>query len=180
MCRIAALQGARWSIPDRRRTCRTWCHPIGEAPSDTPRRVGVRGSVLANTGPAHLTPASPRRPGGDLQPYSRHTGTVPATARFVVSQGIWGKSANRFRWSPRRCPRTHNLVAGSSPARPTSDLIIRRPADLIRPLFVLMVRSNAARRRSSEFRGELAHPVRDFVGYAASALRRVADLRWAR
>jgi hypothetical protein len=62
---------------------------------------------------------------GRSQPNLGRTDTVPGTARFVVSQEIWGKSANRIAWSPPRWLGTHNpLVAGSSPARPTSkDLV---------------------------------------------------------
>jgi hypothetical protein len=77
------------------------------------RLIGRRRSI-ANTPLARLTPASPRRPGAICS----RTRAVLATARFVVSQGLWGKSGNRFRWSPRLWPRTHNpLVAGSSPPR---------------------------------------------------------------
>jgi hypothetical protein len=73
-----------------------------------------------------------RRPiGEDVAPSAtwpreadRCTGAVPATAKNGSAQAIWVTSANSFTWSLKCSVGTHNpLVAGSSPARPTSERV---------------------------------------------------------
>ena len=69
---------------------------------------------MANAGPARLTPASPRRPGGDSYPYRGRTAIVGATTRSGVLQVIWCLSVRRSAWSREHCLGTHDpLVAGS-------------------------------------------------------------------
>ena len=81
-----------------------------------------------------------------MSPYRRRTATVLATAKSGVLQGIWAISAYRFSWPCARRIGTHNpLVAGSRPARPTSEMVVSCPYACDSPFIRLLWRGPTAR-----------------------------------